>query len=84
MPHAITTVASGWTIVPSGLHTWITYQTHQPHQTAQGRPDKPPGFLYAIHIRATIIIHIPPDSIPSGNSPTFACSLSLGFFQIFT
>ncbi|NLV25756.1 MAG: hypothetical protein GXY48_01085 [Methanomicrobiales archaeon] len=39
MPHAITTVASVGTSVPTGLQTWITYQTHQPHQTAQGSPE---------------------------------------------
>lgn len=34
------------TYVPSGLQTWITYQTHQPHQTAQGRPENPPAFFW--------------------------------------
>ncbi len=55
-------------LVPSGLHTWITYQTHQPHQTALGRVGKPPGILYTIS-SGIIIIHIPPDSIPSGHPP---------------
>nr|WP_319538460.1 hypothetical protein [uncultured Methanospirillum sp.] len=37
-PVSITTVASGGsTHGPPGLHSWITYQTHQPHQTARVR-----------------------------------------------
>ena len=60
-------------LVPSGLHTWITYQTHQPHQTALGRVGKPPGILYTIS-SGIIIIHIPPDSIPSGH-PSAPCPI---------
>ncbi|HOJ97126.1 MAG TPA: hypothetical protein PK024_09870 [Methanospirillum sp.] len=37
------------TEVPSGLHTWITYQTHQPHQTAQGSRINPPASCIPFH-----------------------------------
>lgn len=69
-------------LVPSGLHTWITYQTHQPHQTALGRVGKPPGILYTIS-SGIIIIHIPPDSIPSGHPPAHSHFLLKHGFSLF-